>query len=132
MSTRTLKFHPLSKKRLFVLKQDSLPQAVVLLLQSISQKTMLRQRAAVVIMLPHQKIPRKMILRVLMRTHLLQVPILPEQHHHRILPLVEQQPNPLPAETLVEQPEQLQVILPAALLVATLEAEVPLEVPLNK
>ena len=103
-----------------------LPQAVVLLLQSISQKTMLRQRAAVVTMLPHQKIPRKMILRVLMRTHLLQVPILPEQPHHRILPLLGQQPNLLPAETLLEQPEQLQVILPAALLVATLEAEVPL------
>lgn len=116
----------LSKKRRFVLKQDSLPQAVVLLLQSISQKTMLRQRAAVVTMLPHQKIPRKMILRVLMRTHLLQVPILPEQPHHRILPLLGQQPNLLPAETLLEQPEQLQVILPAALLVATLEAEVPL------
>ena len=67
-----------------------------------------------------------MILRVLMRTHLLQVPILPEQPHHRILPLLGQQPNLLPAETLLEQPEQLQVILPAALLVATLEAEVPL------
>ena len=126
MSTRTLKFHPLSKKRRFVQRQDSLPQAVVLLLQSISQKTMLRQRAVLVIMLRHQKTLRKMIPRVLMKPHLLQVPILPEQRHHRILPLVEQQPTPLPAETLVEQPEQLQVILPAALLVATLEVEVPL------
>ena len=84
---------------------------------------MLRQRAVVVIMLRHQKTLRKMIPRVLMKPHLLQVPILPEQRHHRILPLVEQQPTPLPAETLVEQ---LQVILPAALLVATLEVEVPL------
>ena len=46
--------------------------------------------------------------------------------YDRILPLLGQQPNLLPAETLLEQPEQLQVILPAALLVATLEAEVPL------
>ena len=84
-----------------------------------------------VTILRHQNTLRKMIPRVLMKPHLLQVPILLEQHHHQILPLVEQQPNPLPAETLVEQPEQLQVILilPAALLVATLEV---VEVPLNK